>query len=104
MSKALLNAAQVAGLIGQRRRAYSPDRTEWMDYVVLRPAYGGRVWVRRHTLPGAGATYDVFDERGHRVDRVVLPARTWLVGFGAYCIYVVRLDENDLSHLGRLPL
>ena len=51
MSKALLNAAQVAGLIGQRRRAYSPDRTEWMDYVVLRPAYGGRVWVRYDHKP-----------------------------------------------------
>jgi len=61
MSKALLNAAQVAGLIGQRRRAYSPDRTEWMDYVVLRPAYGGRVWVRYDHNPTSEMTVPISD-------------------------------------------
>jgi hypothetical protein len=70
----------------------------------VRVAPDGRVWVRRHAQPGATATYDVFDERGRRVDRVRLPARTWIVGFGRDCVYVVRLDEDDLSHLGRLPL
>lgn len=62
-----------------------------------------RVWVRRHTARGAPEVYDVFDRRGIRVDRVQLPQRTLLAGFGAEAIYLARADEDDLLWVGRVP-
>jgi len=57
------------------------------DLVMVSPT--GRVFVPR-TVP-AGSTdviYDVFDGRGQRVDRFLLPATSRIVGFGAAAIYV----------------
>jgi hypothetical protein len=62
-----------------------------------------RVWVRRHTAHDAPLVYDVFDRRGVRVDRVQLPPRTTLAGFGATAIYLARADEDDLLWVGRVP-
>lgn len=62
-----------------------------------------RVWVRRHAARGAPAVYDVFDRRGDRVDRVQLPPRTSLAGFGPEAIYLARADEDDLLWVGRVP-
>jgi len=62
-----------------------------------------RVWVRRHTVRGAPRVYDVFDRRGVRVDRVQLPLRTTLAGFGAGSLYLARADEDDLLWVGRVP-
>jgi hypothetical protein len=57
------------------------------DHVMVSPT--GRVFVPR-TVP-AGVTdviYDVFDGRGQRVDRILLPPSSRIVGFAARSIYV----------------
>ncbi len=65
----------------------------------------GRIWVRRTTAAADSiARYDVFDSSGRLLSRVVLPARTRIVGFGKTSIYVVRRDEDDLEYLGRIGL
>ncbi len=61
-----------------------------------------RVWVRRHAAVGAPALYDVFDRQGVRVDRVELPPRTTLAGFGRGVVYLARADADDLLWIGRV--
>lgn len=57
------------------------------DDVAVSP--DGRVWVARSGLLGeAMRTFDVFDAAGRPVDRIALPARGRLVGFGSGAIYV----------------
>jgi len=60
-----------------------------------------RLWVQRTTAAGAPPTFDVFDAAGRLVERVVLPARTRLVGHGRGVVYLVRIDEDDLEYLER---
>lgn len=57
------------------------------DHVMVSPA--GKVFVPR-TVP-AGRTdviYDVFDGRGQRVDRILFPPTSRIVGFGRTAVYV----------------
>lgn len=61
-----------------------------------------RVWVRRYAAAGAPARYDVFDRTGARIDRVELPPRTTLAGFGRGAVYLARADEDDLLWVGRV--
>lgn len=49
----------------------------------------GRVWVLRQQPAGhSGVVYDVFDGRGRRVDRLVMPAGSRVVGSGTGVVYV----------------
>jgi hypothetical protein len=48
--------------------------------------------------------YDIINGQGKLVERVQLPPRTKLVGFGVSTVYVVRLDQDDLQYLQRYPL
>jgi hypothetical protein len=61
----------------------------------------GVLWVRRTTAPKAPPTFDNIDDTGRLVERIALPPRTKLVGFGAGTVYVVRIDDNDLQYLQR---
>ena len=73
------------------------------DAVVAAP--DGRVWVGRHVAAGSTqVVYDVFDRRGARVDRVALPARSKVVGFGRGVVYAVELDDDDLPRIRRYRL
>lgn len=68
-------------------------------------APNGRVWVlrsRAHDDPVP--VFDVFDATGTVVERVAIPARTRLVGFGAGTVYLARSDEDDLQYLERYRL
>lgn len=57
------------------------------DYVVVSPA--GRVFVPRTVrAEQTEVIYDVFDGRGQRVDRILLPPTSRIVGFGAAAVYV----------------
>jgi hypothetical protein len=57
------------------------------DHVMVSPA--GRVFVPRSMPAGKpGVIYDVFDGRGERVDRIMLPATSRIVGFGRTSFYV----------------
>jgi hypothetical protein len=60
----------------------------------------GRVWVSRNLPEGAAKTiYDVFDGKGDRVDRVELPARNRVVGFGQGTIYAAERDDHGAVSL-----
>ena len=59
----------------------------------------GYLWVRRTGPAGQPPTFDVIDRAGNVVQRVVLPKRSRIVGFGNGAVYTVRLDEDDLQYL-----
>jgi hypothetical protein len=57
------------------------------DGVIVSPA--GRVFVPRTRPAGEPEViYDVFDGRGRRTSRILLPADSRIVGFGGTAIYV----------------
>ncbi len=59
----------------------------------------GYLWIARTGPAGMAPTYDIVDRGGNVVQRVVLPKRHRLVGFGNSAIYLARLDEDDLLYL-----
>jgi len=61
----------------------------------------GHLWVRRTGPAGMAPTYDVFDRGGNLVQKVVLPQRTRVIGFGNGTVYTIRMDEDDLQYLQR---
>lgn len=65
----------------------------------------GRLWIWRHQRFGAAATvYDIADAKGVIVERVELPARSRVMGFGRGVVYAVTLDEDDVPVLKRFSL
>ena len=63
----------------------------------------GRVWVlRTRAHDDSIPTFDVFDAVGRVVERVALPKRTRLMGFGAGVVYLARTDDDDLVWLQRV--
>jgi hypothetical protein len=61
----------------------------------------GRAWLSRTVPKDSPPTYDLFDRRGQLTGRVVLPARTTVLGFGKGVIYLIRTDDADLQYLQR---
>lgn len=59
----------------------------------------GYLWIARTGPAGQAPTYDIVDRGGNVVQRVVLPKRHRLLGFGNNAVYVARLDEDDLQYL-----
>lgn len=90
------------------RRPYRPP-AEWPEFL---PPYSGTalvapndlLWIRRMTAAGQPPLYDIINTRGRLVERVELPPRSRLVGFGEKNVYLVRLDEDDLQYLQRHSL
>jgi hypothetical protein len=65
----------------------------------------GRVWVARSRPADASTViYDVFDHRGERVDRVELPARNKVIGFGPAAVYAIERDERGKPSLRKYKL
>ncbi len=56
-----------------------------------------RLWIRTGPAPSAGAApiYDVVNRAGLRVDRVQLPARTIIVGFGVGQSIYLAVRQGD---------
>ncbi|MCL4864565.1 MAG: hypothetical protein KJZ47_01645, partial [Gemmatimonadales bacterium] len=84
------------------------EPTEWPSRLpaflqdAARFASDGTLWVQRTTADAsAPPTYDLIGPAGTVTSRLVLPARTRLVGFGAGTIYLVRIDADDLEYLQR---
>lgn len=68
-------------------------------------APSGETWVvRTRAAADRVPTADVFNARGRLIARVVLPAATQLVGFGARHVYLVRTDDYGLQYLRRYAL
>jgi hypothetical protein len=59
----------------------------------------GYLWVQRTGPAGQPPTFDVIDRAGNLVQRVVLPKKARLLGFGNGAVYVARVDEDDLQYL-----
>ena len=64
----------------------------------------GYLWIARTGPAGQPPTYDIIDRGGNVVQRVVLPKRHRLLGFGNNAVYVARLDEDDLQYLQKHAL
>jgi len=63
----------------------------------------GRAWVlRSRAHDDSIPTFDVFDAGGRVVERVALPKRTSLEGFGKGVLYLSRTDDDDLLWLQRV--
>lgn len=59
----------------------------------------GFLWVQRTGPAGQPPTFDVIDRGGNLVQKVILPKRARLLGFGNGAVYIARLDEDDLQYL-----
>jgi hypothetical protein len=84
------------------------EPTDWPEYlppflsgstVVFAP--DGLLWIARTTPAGQPPTFDLIDGAGKVTQRVVLPKKSRLVGFGNGTIYVARSDDDDLQYLQR---
>ena len=65
----------------------------------------GQVWVPRNQRFGVKTVlYDVFDRQGQRIDRVVLPSGSRVIGFGPGSAYVVERDEKGAVTLRKYKL
>jgi hypothetical protein len=64
-------------------------------------APNGQIWVQRYMPADTPPTYDVIDNTGKLLSRVVLPKKTRLLGFGAGTVYLARSDEDDLQYIQR---
>lgn len=59
----------------------------------------GYLWISRTGPAGQAPTFDVIDRAGAVVQRVVLPKKARLLGFGRGAVYVARVDEDDLQYI-----
>ena len=62
-------------------------------------SHDGFLWIRRTGPAGQPPTFDVIDRAGNLVQKVALPKRSRLVGFGNGAVYIARLDDDDLQYL-----
>lgn len=88
-----------AAAAGQAPPTFPEFKGPFLSQVVAAP--NGQIWVPRHMVAGSPPTYDVIDNTGKVVQRVVLPKRTRLLGFGTGTVYLARIDEDDLQYLQR---
>jgi hypothetical protein len=65
----------------------------------------GTIWVARsHRAADTDRSYDLFDDRGRLIRRVLVPNRGRVVGFGRSSVYVVTPDADDLEWVERYAL
>jgi hypothetical protein len=64
----------------------------------------GRLWIERTVAAAQPPQFDVLDAGGRLAQRIQLPTRTRLVGFGSGSVYLVRRDDMDLEFLERYSL
>jgi hypothetical protein len=84
------------------------EPTDWPEYLppflgasLVAFAPDGLLWVQRTTPAGQPATFDLIDGAGKVAQRVVLPKKSRVVGFGSGTVYVARSDDDDLQYLQR---
>ena len=59
----------------------------------------GYLWIQRTGPAGQPPTFDLIDRAGNLAQRVVLPKKARLLGFGSGAVYIARVDEDDLQYL-----
>jgi hypothetical protein len=114
--EAITSASQASaagvGMVGSERkstggppRVFAPNKPPFEPNGEAIVSPDGRVWVPRNLPAGASKTiYDVFDGKGERVDRVELPERNRIVGFGVGSVYAVQRDERGAASLRKYKL
>jgi hypothetical protein len=79
-----------------------PDYRPAFSNGSVRADADGKLWVRiMSPKPASGPEYDVIDRTGKLVDRVVLPAGTTIVGFGAGGIVYLGVRDASGVHVVR---
>ena len=98
------------GMVTGVSRIAPTQPQSWVFPKVLPPfqresvkASENHLWIKRAGLEGSPVQYDVVDRAGNR-HRVELPARSFIIGFGAGSAFVVRADDDDLHYLQRFEL
>jgi hypothetical protein len=61
----------------------------------------GELWVERSVPAGAPREYDTFNAQGAHTGKVIVPARSQVIGFGRGTAYLARLDADELQYLER---
>lgn len=61
----------------------------------------GVMWVERAQHGGEPARFDLFDQTGDRIGRVMLPAGRRLLGLGRGTLYLVATDESGIERVER---
>lgn len=88
-----------------------PEPTDWPG--IMPPFLGnsvlvapdGNLWIARtREADDETPRYDVIDGSGRVIERVALPRRTRVLGFGRGVVYAIRSDEDDLQYLQRFSL
>jgi hypothetical protein len=89
----------------------APTYDKWPEFtppfrsLFIRVSPEGNLWVERwRAAKDSIPTFDVFDARGVRIDRVALPPRARLIGVGAGTVYIARVDADDLQYLQRVRI
>jgi hypothetical protein len=96
-------------------RGGDPDEPniEGLDWPDALPAFqaggeyvsrDGELWVERYVSADEVPAYDVFDDTGTLVRRVILPEMRSVVGFGDGVVYLARSDEFDLQWLEKYAI
>jgi len=87
-------------------------RYDWPDvlpaihgdaFSTIRFAPDGKLWVRRTTLAESLPAFDVFSRDATISERVRLPAKSRLAGFGAAHLLLVVRDDDDVEYIRRVP-
>jgi hypothetical protein len=97
----------------EKRPAVEP--AEWPDVLppfvmsrgfrrVGRFAPDGTLWIERAVAAGTDQMYDVVARDAKLMYRVIMPARTRVIGFGSRGIYAVVTDDDDIQRLVRFSL
>lgn len=102
------------GVAGRGERIATPATSGGTLFADTKPPFDpeeiivspdGRVFVGRYLPANAQrVVYDVFDARGERTDRIELPVRSRIIGFGPSALYVAERDADDLPRLRKYPL
>jgi hypothetical protein len=81
--------------------------TEMPDY---RPAFrqgasrgdaDGNLWIRTSKVVNGGAVYDVIDNKGKLIDRVLVPPGRVIAGFGKGGVVYMGVVDGNITHLER---
>jgi hypothetical protein len=79
-----------------------PDYKPVFGPGAVRADVDGRVWVRTiPTKPAPGPIYEVIDHTGKRVDRVMVPSGTTIVGFGKGGVVYLGMRDAAGVHIQR---
>ena len=86
---------------GMPERKWPSHKPPFLEQSVL-AGPGQQLWILRTQPAGQDlARYDVIDSTGTVIERVTVPVKSRIIGFGVSTVYVARTDEDGLQWLER---